>query len=583
MKNSFFPLILLVAILSFVSCEPENKPTSAIPVPVNFSEITMQGELLKRSMKNFDRLEDDLYQPGNIFSDKHPTISLEWPGDFEGRTILALVLQAQATHRPPVYLDEIMRILPLKFNTAGYLGAIQGDTINEQQLSGHGWLLRGLCEYYIWKKDEKVKKYIQDIIQNLALPTRGHHKDYPIMPEERKSNVGEMAGTSQNVINNWLLSSDIGCDFVFLDGIVQAYGFFPTPELKSLIDEMIARFLQIDLVAIKAQTHATLTGLRALMRYDEITGDQQLLNEVIKRYQIYRKQGITENYENFNWFCRPEWTEPCAIIDSYILAVQLWQKTGDAEYLRDAHLIYYNAICHTQRENGGFGCDNCTGPVDLQLKVKAYEAYWCCTMRGGEGLARAIQYNYFTKDDNLYIPFFHTSAATISMGGNQLMLQETTGYPFNGRTSFTIEPKSGHAKIMVHLFAPSWTTHHEIRVNQKSIHFKQENGFISFPLKVDETLNIEWTCELVSQTREPENTLNTQKGSFAIMYGPLVLGYDGPDQVTFSEKPVIRQLDDSNYEVSDKNLIYNFNSVYQLLDPKVKENTYQKQVLFLYK
>ncbi len=174
-------------------------------------------------------------------------------------------------------------MLPLKFNTKGYFGAIQGDTINEQQLSGHGWLLRGLCEYYIWKKDEKVKKYIQDIIQNLALPTRGHHKDYPIMPEERKPHVGEMAGTSQNVINNWLLSSDIGCDFIFLDGIVQAYSLFPTPELKSLIDEMTARFLQIDLVAIKAQTHATLTGLRALMRYDEITGDTALLNEVISR------------------------------------------------------------------------------------------------------------------------------------------------------------------------------------------------------------------------------------------------------------------------------------------------------------
>ncbi len=389
--------LLLLFFLQFISCHPEKKTTPAIPVPIPFQEITMEDELLKRSMKNYDRLESDIYQPLNIFSDNHPTISLDWPGDFEGRTILALVLQAQATHREPVYLEEIMRQVPLRFNEKGYFGAIQGDTINEQQLSGHGWLLRGLCEYYIWKKDEKVKKYILDIIQNLALPTLGHHKDYPILPEERNANVGEMSGTTQNVINNWLLSSDIGCDFIFLDGVVQAYSLFPTPELKSLIDEMTARFLQVDLVGIKAQTHSTLTGLRALMRYDEITGDQHLLNEVIKRYRIYREQGITENYENFNWFCRPEWTEPCAIIDSYILAVQLWQKTGDPAYLEDAHHIYYNAICHTQRDNGGFGCDNCTGPVDLQLKVKAYEAYWCCTMRGGEGLARAIQNNLLYK------------------------------------------------------------------------------------------------------------------------------------------------------------------------------------------
>ena len=492
-------------------------------------------------------------------------------------------MQAQATHRAPVYLDEIMRMLPLKFNTKGYLGAIQGDTINEQQLSGHGWLLRGLCEYYIWKKDEKVKKYIQDIIQNLALPTRGHHKDYPILPEERKLHVGEMAGTSQNVINKWLLSSDIGCDFVFLDGLVQAYSLFPSTELKSLINEMTARFLQIDLVGIKAQTHACLTGLRALIRYDEITGDTVLLNEVISRYQIYRKQGITENYENFNWFCRPEWTEPCAIIDSYILSVQLWQKTGDPAFLEDAHHIYYNAICHTQRDNGGFGCDNCTGPVDLQLKVKAYEAYWCCTMRGGEGLARAIQYNYFTKDNNLYIPFFHTGTANITMGGNQFALHETTGYPFNGQTSLKLVPGSGRGQIIVHLFAPAWTTHHDIRVNHKKVSFKVEKGFITFALKLDAIQNIAWSCEMVPQTREPENATNTQKGCFALMYGPLVLGYDGSNPVTFSEKPVIRQLDELNYQVSDKNQVYNFTAVYQLLDPKVKEATYQKQVLFLIK
>jgi uncharacterized protein len=582
--NRPLPLsLLLLFFLQFLSCRSTEKSTSSNPVPVPFADISMQDELLKRSMKNYDRLETDIYQPRNIFNDAHPTVSLDWPGDFEGRTILALVLQAQATHRPPVYLDEIMRMLPLKFNAKGYLGAIQGDTINEQQLSGHGWLLRGLCEYYIWKNDERVKMYIRDIVQNLALPTRGHHKDYPILPEERKAHVGEMAGTSQNVINNWLLSSDIGCDFIFLDGVVQAYSLFPTPELKSLIDEMKNRFLQIDLVAIKAQTHATLTGLRALIRYDEITGDTILLNEVVSRYRTYREQGITENYENFNWFCRPEWTEPCAIIDSYILAVQLWQKTGDPAYLEDAHHIYYNAICHTQRANGGFGCDNCTGPVDLQLKVKAYEAYWCCTMRGGEGLARAIRYNYFTKDNDLYIPFYHTSTANITMGGNEFTLRETTEYPFNGRTSLKLEPVSGKGQIVVHLFAPAWTAHHDIRINDKKVSFKIENGFITFPLELDAQKDIAWSCDMVSQTREPENVANSQKGCFAIMYGPLVLGYDGPLPVAFSEKPVIRQLDEMNYQVTDKNQEYKFTPVYQLLDSTVKENTYRKQVLFLMK
>jgi DUF1680 family protein len=164
-----------------------------------------------------------------------------------------------------------------------------------------------------------------------------------------------------------------------------------------------------------------------------------------------------------------------------------------------------------------------------------------------------------------------------------MKLQDITGYPFNGQTTLKIEPVSGRNRIIVHLFAPAWTTHHAIRINEKTVSFKMENGFITFPLKLDAPLNITLTCDVVSQTREPENTRNTRRGCFAIMYGPLVLGYDGPDPVTFSEKPVVKQLDKSNYQVSDKTHTYKFTSVYQLLDPRVKETSYQKQVLFLYK
>ena len=105
----------------------------------------------------------------------------------------------------------------------------------------------------------------------------------------------------------------------------------------------------MDVVAIKAQTHATLTGLRAVLRFYAITGDKELLKKVVERYQLYRDLAITENYENYSWTERPGWTEPCAIIDSYLLSVQLWQYTQSQDYVEDAQHIYYNAICHRQR------------------------------------------------------------------------------------------------------------------------------------------------------------------------------------------------------------------------------------------
>jgi uncharacterized protein len=581
MRNNYFIYLVLALMNPFFSCtNPKNKE-NGIPIPVEFSGIAMQGELYTRALKNYDRLESDIYQPRIIFDEKKPSVSKDWPGDFEGRTILGLVLEAQATHREPLYLNEIIDMLPSKLNAKGYFGPVQGDTLNEQQLSGHGWLLRGLCEYYNWKKEEKVKKYILEIIRNLALPTRGHHMNYPIRPEDRKTHVGEMSGTLQNVVNNWVLSSDIGCDFIFLDGIVQAYGLFPSDELKDLIDEMVTRFLQMDLISIKAQTHSTLTGLRALMRYYTITGNKTLMTEVISRYQLYREQGMTENYENFNWFCRPEWTEPCAIIDSYILAVQLWQHTQNPQYLEDAHHIYYNAICHTQRANGGFGCDNCPGPAELQLRVKAYEAYWCCTMRGGEGLAKAIQFSYFMVGTDLYVPFFQNSDASVNLGKKSILIRERTTYPFGTKDTFVLSTSGGPASAVLHLFAPSWTSNHHVLVNGRETHFSLISGFVAFPLKIRRKTLVVYSYDMHSQTRENINLKNSGNGSYALVYGPLMLGYDGESEIAFTGKPTINRTDDTRWKVSDNVKSYDFSPIYQLLDPRVKEQDYKKQILFL--
>jgi hypothetical protein len=180
-------LCLLTVPFCLGICTGQNKIilNTNIPRPIDFSNISAGGELLIRAMKNYDRLESDIYQPENVFPDYNHIAPDVWAGDKEGRIILGLVLEARATHRTPIYLEKIMQMLPQKMNEKGYLGPVNEKTINEQQLSGHGWLLRALCEYYEWEKSPEVKKYINDIIKNLVLPTRGFHKNYPIDPVNR--------------------------------------------------------------------------------------------------------------------------------------------------------------------------------------------------------------------------------------------------------------------------------------------------------------------------------------------------------------------------------------------------------------
>jgi uncharacterized protein len=578
--NRFICFLVFALLVGIISGRSAAQIKEQAPKPISFKDISIEGELLTRAMKNFDRLESEIYTPANVFPLKQDVNSEGWPGDKEGRTILGLVMEAQATHREPVYLAEMIKMMPSKLNAKGYLGAVQGDTLNEQQLSGHGWFLRALCEYYLWKKDENVKKYIQTIIQNLVLTTKGYHKNYPSDPSQRRKDVGAVGGTTQNVLNKWLLSSDVGCDFIFLDGVVQAYGLFPSQELKELVDEMVESFLKIDLVTIKAQTHATLTGLRALVRYHEITGNITYIREAEKRYRLYRELAMTENYENFNWFGRPEWTEPCAIVDSYMTAVQLWRYTQKPEYLEDAQHIYYNGICHTQRSNGGFGCDNCPGPKDMSLKVNTYEAYWCCTMRGGEGLASAIQYSYFTKGNDLYVPFPGINNASFSIDGKDCLIRQATNYPFGTKASFTITPKSGSLKMTLNLFSPAWTTDPKVFINGEKAAFSVVSRFITIPLNLTKETKIEYSFEMNTQVREAVNPKNTKKGIFAIAYGPLMLGYEGDTEIHFINKPVITRLDETHWQAIDGNKTFNFSPVYHLMDEKVKAKAYQKQILF---
>lgn len=550
--------------------------------PVSLSDIYINGELRTRSLKNFDRLEESKYQPDNVFLTEKQ--SGGWPGDTEGRTILGLVMEAQASHREPRYLNEILRLLPAHLNKSGYMGTIYNGMLNEQELSGNGWLLRGLCEYYLWKKDKQVLPIIRSIAQNLFVAGKGLYKEYPIDPALRQSQGGGASGNISNTYHHWMLSTDIGCVFIGMDGAIQAYSILHLPELKEVIDEMINSFLSVDVVKIKAQTHATLTACRGLIRYADITGDNRYVDEVVKRWKIYKTDGMTECFGNYNWFDRYDtWTEPCAIVDSYMLAVQLWQHTGNSTYRDDAEQIYFNAIAHAQRVNGGFGCDNCPGLSShcLNLQPVIDEASWCCTMRGGEGLGRAASYAYFTDGSSVIIPFFHSSEATIHLSANHsVSIAQTTDYPFDSKVILRIT-HSNARRLSLRLAAPYWTTQPLLTLNGKKSKFKKINGFIELRGSFKKGDVIAYTFK---QDIHYENTLNksnTQAGQFKVFYGPLLLAADSSENAEIHRGDKLIKTDKFSFVKAGTRI--RLVPVYQLLDPAVctqNKANYHRQVIF---
>ena len=342
-------------------------------------------EISERIELNCKRLSDDkYYQIDEVFS----PVDYDWYGDKEGRALLAFVSHYKISGKKIPCMEQMYKKFPEKLNEKGYLGIVSENIIYEQQLAGHSWLLRGICEHYEQFSDKESLYYIKSIINNLYMPKKGKFSTYPT--DRSYENNGGVSGSETGTFGIWRLSSDIGCAFICIDGLSHAYKVLRSEELSALIEEVSDVFLSIDKYDLKAQTHATLTAARGLMRMYTLTGKDKYLNGAKSVYDLYTNGGgMTYTYQNLNWWQRPDtWTEPCAIIDSLILSLELFKATNEEDYRRYAARIFHNGFATLQRDNGGAGTDTlvCSGSPLNYLAAQMYEAYFCCTMRLAEGL-----------------------------------------------------------------------------------------------------------------------------------------------------------------------------------------------------
>ena len=352
---------------------------------MNHIELTCE-ELQERIERNRKRLLAPYYQIDEIYQE----FDAKWPGDKEGRALLAFVNHANMTGFENPCMQPFLEKYPTVVNEKGYLGPVAEGDLFEQQLSGHSWMLRGFCAHYERYHDEISLSYARNIVRGLFLPTRGKYATYPI---HRDNSAGGVSGSSVGILDGWKISTDIGCAFMSIDGLSHYYVLTKEPEVKVLLDEMIEVYSSIDKEKLKAQTHCTLTAARGMIRMYQCLGDEGYLQRAKEIYHLYISTGMTLTYQNLNWWGRPDsWTEPCAIVDSLILAGELFHITGEEHYRRMAARIFHNGLASSQRPNGGAGTDSLVLAGQPYLYQKKPEAYFCCTMRLAEGLQYALEH-----------------------------------------------------------------------------------------------------------------------------------------------------------------------------------------------
>ena len=497
-------------LLALVASMAPPKGGAAEPKPIPFGDQVPGGLLKDRAEMSFRRLQEPYFQWDNVSRVNFGPI----PGDALGRTINGLALLSQALHQPePASLKEIMRRVPTLANPDGYLGPkLPESRANEDTMAGHNGYAYGLMEYALWTKDPAAKESLRRMVANLFVPARAAIAGY--------------RETSEAKVDWHLSGGDVGQFFTTLDGMTRAYALVPSPEFQATIETAIERYRRLDLVGLSAQTHAMLSAATSILRWHEMHKRPEDLAFAEALYKQYRALAMTETFENYNWFNKPQWTEACGVIDSFILTVNLWRQTGRADYLENAHLILYNGLLPGQLHNGGFGTGPCVGHATGTCRTKLHsEAPFCCSMRGGEGIARAIQYSYFQDKDTVVLPFYSNGTATLRFAEGTCKVRQETGYPHKGQVRLEVHESQVNKEKTWRFFVPSWAVRDsfEIRVNGKKAEPRLADSFAEISILPVAGTVIEVAFQ---QERGPRAALNPELAQGATRYfdGPMLLG-----------------------------------------------------------
>jgi len=337
-------------------------------------------ELNERIERNFCRLREPYYDIDHVFS----PLEYDWYGDKEGRALLAFVSHYAIHGRKIPCMEKMLDDIPKKTNKYYFFGDTDTDIINEQQLSGHNWYLRGLLSHYEIFSDERILNYAKSTVENLYLPIKEKLSAYPTENIEKE---GGVSGKSCVIKSGWKLSSDTACVFMCIDGLSHYYEISHDNRVLDLLYEFHKLFIMVDKVKIKAQTHCCLSACRGFIRLYKTMGDDIFLKTAKELFNLYISSGMTLTYQNYNWWGKGNtWTEPCAVIDSIMVSTELFKITGDTEYQRLSARIWHNGFAAMQVGNGGAGTTTTVNSTQHYLNTIMYEAEFCCTMRLAEGL-----------------------------------------------------------------------------------------------------------------------------------------------------------------------------------------------------
>jgi DUF1680 family protein len=138
-------------------------------------------------------------------------------------------------------------------------------------------------------------------------------------------------------------------------------------------------------------------------------------------------------------------------------------------------------------------------------------------------------YIYATDDDSVYINLFVGSCATLKVNGANIVLRQTTQYPWDGAVRITLE--ASHPRpFNLMLRVPQWSGDAEIKVNGQSVPTSERvRGYVRIHRTWQKGDVVELAMAMPARFVAANPLVQADAGRVALMRGPLVYCLESAD------------------------------------------------------
>lgn len=190
-------------------------------------------------------------------------------------------------------------------------------------------------------------------------------------------------------------------------------------------------------------------------------------NIVSKKYYItggvgarHAGEAFGSNYELPNMTA---YNETCAAISMVYLFERMFLLHGDSKYIDCLERTLYNGVISGMSMDGGrFFYPNplsSDGKYAFNADNNTTRQPWfgcaCCPSNLCRFIPSVPGYLYGVKDNNIFVNLFAANVSTIKVNGKDVILEETTEYPWNGDIKITVKKSNAkNANLLIRI--PGW-------------------------------------------------------------------------------------------------------------------------------